>query len=154
MSARSTRPVDRELGEHVALKVLRPESAGRERELQRFRREVQLARKVTHPNVCRLFEFLHDVEAPTARQAPFSLVVMELLEGDTLTQRLDRVGALSPEDTLPIVRQIAAALEAAHRAGIVHRDLKSSNVMLVPTAQGERAVVTGLWSRAFRSTSG
>jgi tetratricopeptide (TPR) repeat protein len=134
---------DRELGERVALKTVRPEIAVQEGALERFKREVQLARKVTHPNVCRLFDLgVHRMGGPDGQAIEVRYLTMELLEGETLAQRLKRVGRMSPAEALPIVRQVAAALGTAHDAGIVHRDFKSSNVILVPGRGGERAVVT------------
>jgi serine/threonine protein kinase len=67
---------------------------------------------------------------------------MEYLPGETLGQKLARAGRLSVDEALPIVRQMAAALDAAHAAGVIHRDFKTSNVMLVPSGEGVRVVVT------------
>src|ERR1700726_4391260 len=67
---------------------------------------------------------------------------MELLAGETLEERLRREGKLRLEEALPIVRQVAEGLTAAHDAGVIHRDLKPANVMLVPSSSGLRAVVT------------
>ena len=126
---------DTALKSRVALKTLRPDVAGEERVVERFKREILLARKVTHTNVCRLFDLgLHN--GPGGRTVTF--LTMELLEGDTLAQRLREKGKLPPSEALPILRQTVAALDAAHREGIIHRDFKSGNVMLV----GGRAVVT------------
>ncbi len=150
---------DTELDERVALKVLRPEITAEEGALKRFRREVHLARQVTHPNVCRTFDIFHhpaetadrSTDPPAASKSPpVAFVSMELLEGETLSRRIRRRGRLSPKQALPIIRQLAAALDAAHGAGVVHRDFKSGNVMLVPRsgsgrmspAGAERAVVT------------
>ena len=128
---------DLELGERVALKTVR---LGREevaRAVERFRREILLARKVTHPNVCRIFEvFRHEEET----DGVVLLLSMELLEGRTLSERL-RNGRMPPAEALPILRHMGAALAAAHEAGIVHRDFKPDNVMLVPSGKGNRAVV-------------
>jgi tetratricopeptide (TPR) repeat protein/TolB-like protein len=138
---------DLELGEAVAVKTIRPEIAGDDRVNQRFRREVQLARKVTHPQICRIFDLFHHVLSPGASGGPRSVVfvTMELLTGETLAARLKRDGRMTPEQALPIVVQMAAALSAAHDAGIVHRDFKSNNVMLLgePGADARpRVVVT------------
>jgi len=137
---------DRALGERVALKTIRPEIAIDERAHQRFRREVQLARKVTHPNICRIFDlFRHEPIAGGLHDPPpATFVTMELLEGETLKDRLKRQGKMTPEEARPLLTQMADALTAAHSAGIVHRDFKSSNVMLLPArgSQTERAVVT------------
>lgn len=137
---------DQELGTAVALKTLRSDLVGDHVALERFRREIQVARQVTHRNVCRIFDFVHD-RAGDAGGLQRRLVglTMELLPGETLSDRLARTGPMAPERVLPIVRQVAAALMAAHRAGVVHRDLKAGNVMLVPgESEGvpERVVVT------------
>ncbi len=122
------------LGERVALKTIRPEIASDERVHQRFRREVQLARRVTHSNICRIFDLFQHLPDATARAGspPAVFVTMELLHGETLAERLKRDGRLTADQALPIIRQMAAALSAAHAVGIVHRDFKSNNVMLLP----------------------
>ncbi|MFA6956164.1 MAG: protein kinase [Thermoanaerobaculia bacterium] len=141
---------DIELGGRVALKTIRAEAASQETLLWRFRREIQIARRVTHPNVCRLFDVsYHTVEIVGSEQLTTRLmcVSMELLEGETLSQRLSRDGAISPAVALPIARQLAEGLSAAHAAGVIHRDFKAANVMLVQgsgaDAEGAtRAVIT------------
>jgi serine/threonine protein kinase len=129
---------DQELREPVALKIIRSEIANDDRTIKRFRREVQLARKVTHRNVCRCYDVGHH-SADGKPQVSF--LTMELLCGRTLSERI-RGGALSTDEALPIVQQLVAALDAAHAAGIVHRDFKSDNVILVGEGAGLRAVVT------------
>lgn len=129
---------DLELGVPVALKTIRSEIASDAASLHRFKQEVLLARSVTHPNVCRIFDIGRHRDA--ARDMVF--LTMEFLEGESLSARVRERGRLSPEESLPIVRQLAEALDAAHRAGIVHRDFKGPNVMLVPAKSGERAVIT------------
>ncbi|HEX6899618.1 MAG TPA: tetratricopeptide repeat protein [Thermoanaerobaculia bacterium] len=131
---------DLELRERVALKTVRPEVARDTFAVERFRREIQLARKVTHPNACRIFDVSHHRDDRHPEGVIF--LTMELLEGETLAQRLQRGGSLTPAEALPVARQIAEALDAAHQAGIVHRDLKPGNVMLVEGRSGTRAVVT------------
>jgi tetratricopeptide (TPR) repeat protein/tRNA A-37 threonylcarbamoyl transferase component Bud32/TolB-like protein len=136
---------DQELGGRVALKTLRRDTAPEARALDRFRREVRLARRVTHPNVCRLFDVFHHQFAShlAGSESSVSFVTMELLAGSSLADYLHRKGRLTTAEALPIVEQIAAGLDSAHRAGIVHRDFKSANVMLVPDQDGGmRAVVT------------
>src|SRR5688572_14871428 len=140
---------DEELHDRVALKTIRPEIARDEQALKRFRREVLLARKVTHPSVCRTFDvFRHRRASPTDPLITIDEVVfvtMELLSGETLAERIRRAGRMSTSEALPIVTQIAAALTAAHAVGVVHRDLKSSNVMLLPSSdvrQPARVVVS------------
>jgi len=120
----------------LAVKTIRPEIASDPASLRRFKQEVLLARSVTHPNVCRIFDIGEDVTTGV------TFLTMELLAGETLAARIKKSGALTPAACLPLVRQMAAALDAAHRAGIVHRDFKSPNVMLVPTDNGDRVVIT------------
>jgi len=135
---------DLELRVPVALKTVRPEIAADKQVIERFRREILLARQVTHPNVCRMFDVFHH-RTRGAGDGPASnlLLAMELLRGETLAARLRRQGRMSTAEALPIVAQMAAALAAAHRAGVVHRDFKSGNVVLVPAEGGSvRAVVT------------
>lgn len=131
---------DLELAGRVALKILRPEIARDERVVRRFEQEILLTHRVTHPNVCRMFDLIHQDAA--GREPARVFLTMELLRGETLEDLLVRQGPLRPEEALPIVRQITAGLAAAHEAGVVHRDLKSSNVFLATFPPGPRAVVT------------
>lgn len=129
---------DVELGGRVALKALRPEIALHTPNLARFRREIHLARRVTHPNICRLY----DVGQHVDDQRALRFLTMELLHGETLSRLVEREAPLPPERALPIVGQVVSGLAAAHQAGVIHRDFKPSNVLLVETARGPRAVVT------------
>jgi hypothetical protein len=127
---------DRMLRVRVALKVLTravPDAA------ERIRREVLLARAVAHPNVCRVYElFAHPGE-----DGPVLFLVMELLEGETLAETITRKRRFRHGEAEPLVRQMAMALSAAHEHGVLHRDFKSSNVLLVPSPGGDpRVVVT------------
>jgi serine/threonine protein kinase/lipoprotein NlpI len=129
---------DLELHGTVALKVLRPEFSNNPRSLARFQREVQLARKATHPNLCRVF----DVGYHGREQERRVFLTMEFLAGESLWHRIRRAGKVDPEMCLQLVRQMAAGLAALHEQGILHRDLKPCNVMIVPTPTGsERAVI-------------
>jgi serine/threonine protein kinase/tetratricopeptide (TPR) repeat protein len=130
---------DLELGERLALKTLLPELSLSEGALARFKTEIQLARRVTHPNVCRIFDIGRHSVTPGQEVA---FLTMELLEGETLGQRLRRAGPMAVTEALPLVTQICEGLDAAHRALVIHRDFKSSNVMLVPASSGIRAVIT------------
>jgi serine/threonine protein kinase len=127
---------DGALGEAVALKTLAPALAGDGVERERFRREIQAARKITHANICRIFDL--GSHAVAGRERLF--LTMELLSGETLAERLGRGPRFQAATALPIATQIAAGLDAAHAAGIVHRDLKPANVMLV--AAPARVVLT------------
>lgn len=130
---------DLHLGGRVALKTVRAEMLHRPHAIELFKREIQVAKRVTHPNVCRIYDigFHPSTNDPDARM----FLTMEFLEGRTLSSRL-RSGPMTTAESLPIIEQLTAALGAAHRAGVVHRDFKSANVMLVPQSDGAlRAVV-------------
>lgn len=132
---------DLELGERVALKTIRPGSAPSDALLALFKREIQLARRVTHPNVCRMYDLAQHEDADHG--APVTLLSMELLEGRTLAEHLRKHGPFTWQDGLPLIVQIGAGIQAAHDAGIIHGDLKPANVMLAPGADENsyRAVV-------------
>jgi serine/threonine protein kinase/tetratricopeptide (TPR) repeat protein len=130
---------DTELRDRVALKTLRAGLADDETLVERFRREISLAHRVTHANVCRLFD-LGFHRTPRGR---VTFLTMELLDGESLRRKLQRDGRMRPAEALPIVQQMVAGLAAAHAFDVVHRDFKSDNVMLVDSAsKGARAVVT------------
>jgi eukaryotic-like serine/threonine-protein kinase len=136
---------DTVLGAEVALKTIRAEVALRGAAVERFRREILLARKVTHPNVCRIFDVGHHPADPTGSGPGVTFLSMELLRGETLDRRLRKGGAMPTGEALPLALQMAAGLQAAHDAGVVHRDFKSANVMLIPPRSAEtapRVVVT------------
>jgi Tol biopolymer transport system component len=132
---------DLELGERVALKAIRRHFDPDSEVLALFKKEVQLARRVTHPNVCRVFN-LERHEDEQSRTS-IMLLSMELLEGRTLAEELNDTGPFSFEQALPLIEDIAAGLQSIHDAEIIHGDLKPGNVMLARRA-GEarpRAVV-------------
>jgi eukaryotic-like serine/threonine-protein kinase len=133
---------DTVLGESVALKTIRQIYSSDEEAEERFMREIQLARKVTHPNVCRTYDVFHHEVSQDGTGSTVRLLSMELLSQETLARRLRRSGAVPLVRALPLLRQIAEALRAAHDVGVVHRDLKPDNVILVPRKKGYRAVVT------------
>jgi len=118
------------IGVNVALKVLSPIHAQNAVQLERFRREIHSARKVTHRNVCRIF----DLGVEKVRNTKRFFLTMELLNGTSLAEALETGRRYSPTEAAPIVTQIAAGLQAAHDAGVVHRDLKPGNIMLVPSS--------------------
>jgi len=113
---------DLELNRTVALKVIRPELASRPEILDRFKREILLASQVTHRNVVRIFDL--------GEVGDLRFISMSYIEGESLRALLDRDGPMSAEKGVPLVRQIAVALQAAHEAGIVHRDLKPHNILI------------------------
>ncbi|MGA2534960.1 MAG: tetratricopeptide repeat protein [Terracidiphilus sp.] len=148
---------DLELHERVALKSIRGELLHDEKSLERFKREVHLARQVTHPNVCRIYELFRHLPGDGEHNGSGGggdgvvFVAMEMLDGETLAEFLKRDSRLRVEEALPIALQMAAGLGAAHAAGIVHRDFKPGNVHLVPRAQGVRVVITD-FGLALRSS--
>ena len=116
----------------VAIKVL-TSSRATARQLERFQREARAVARITHPHICTIYDVGEFDGVP--------FLVMELLEGETLAERLER-GPLPADTVLASAGQIAAALDAAHRKGVIHRDLKPSNVML--TASGVKLLDFGL----------
>lgn len=140
------------LGGRVAVKRLRPCWARDPRLVERCKREVLSARRIGHPNVCRVFDLL---VGGGGADEPELLLAMELVGGETLAARLSERERLPAEEVLPIARQLCAGLEAAHAAGVVHRDLKPANVLLEPRAGGgERVVITDLGTARQLSGSG
>ncbi len=141
---------DEELQEQVAVKVIRREILAQPDTLGRFKREVHLARKVTHPNICRIFDLFRH-RPSTSEEIVF--ISMELLHGMTLEERLKKDGPLNVTEAIPVVAQMASALSAAHAIGIIHRDFKPGNVVLEGMAGKWRAVITdfGLALRSLPS---
>jgi serine/threonine protein kinase len=119
--------LDLELG-RIALKTIRLDIADRPETLSRFKKEVQLARKVGGPNVCRVHELF--VLPGAQDELPSLFLTMEFLEGITLSDKIRESGHLSWREAQAIMIEICAGLQAIHQVGIIHRDLKSRNVML------------------------
>ena len=116
------RATDLTLGQAVALKFL-PEAASRdERALARFYNEVRIARQVTHPNVCRVYD--------VGQVDGLEFISMEYVDGEDLSVLLRRIGRLPVDKAVEIARQICAGLGAAHEKGVLHRDLKPANIMI------------------------
>src|SRR5258706_8427774 len=124
---------DTRLDRTVALKVLPPHLAGREDLRQRFQVEARAIAKLQHANICSVFD--------VGEEGGVDYLILEYLEGETLEKRLER-GPLPVSEALHIATQIAAGLDAAHRAAITHRDLKPANVML--TKAGPKLLDFGL----------
>ncbi|MDD9944295.1 MAG: protein kinase [Myxococcales bacterium] len=148
---------DQLLDERVAVKLIGGALAGSPEGMDLLRAEVQLARRISHPHVCRVFELWTHPAVGGAPERPF--LVMELLSGGCLGP-LVRRGSLGPERVEGIARQLLRGLSAAHAAGVIHRDFKSDNVLFRARSPGSdesepAAVITdfGL-ARAFEVEAG
>ena len=124
---------DTRLGRDVAIKVLPQHLSAQPEVRSRFEREAKTVSSLNHPNICTLFD--------VGREGDTDYLVMELIEGETLAARLTK-GALPLADVLRLGSQVADALDRAHRAGVVHRDLKPGNIML--TKSGAKLMDFGL----------
>jgi tRNA A-37 threonylcarbamoyl transferase component Bud32 len=120
---------DQLLGRTVAVKVLRSEYTGDPLFLARFRAEAHHAAALSHPNIAAVFDYGEE-PAIDGSGEHLAYLVMELVEGEPLSAVLARSGALTPDRTLDVLRQTAAALAVAHEAGVVHRDVKPGNVLV------------------------
>jgi serine/threonine-protein kinase len=117
------------LRKDVAVKVLRPDLSAAPELVERFRREAEIASALEHENIVRVTDFGRSEDG-------YLFLVMDLLVGESLFDRLRRECFLPPEEAVPLLWQICAGLEAAHAMGVVHRDLKPENVFLARTASG------------------
>src|SRR6202795_1925558 len=130
---------DTKLGRDVAIKVLPEAFAHDSDRLSRFQREAKMLASLNHPNIATIHGLEHSDGV--------HYLVMELVPGDTLQQRVQRDGAVPIEEALSITKQIAEALEAAHEKSIIHRDLKPANVKLTP--EGKVKVLDFGLAKAF-----
>ena len=117
---------DQKLGREVAIKTLPEEFAKDEERLARFEREAKLLASLNHPNIAAIYGLEEDNGT--------RFLVLELVEGDTLADRL-KLGAVPVEESLKLALQIAEALEAAHEKGVIHRDLKPANIKVTPDSK-------------------
>src|SRR5262245_33740523 len=125
---------DTRLGRDVALKVLPDLFANDAERVARFQREAQLLASLSHPNIGAIHGLEDDEAAVASGRQRVRALVLELIPGDTLADRIRR-GPIPVDEALAIARQIAGALESAHERGVVHRDLKPANVKITPDGQ-------------------
>jgi eukaryotic-like serine/threonine-protein kinase len=123
------------LRESVALKTIGSFDRGEHWVIEQFRDEIKLGRRISHRNICRIYDIY---EHPLENGHNLLCFAMELLEGETLADKIAREGRMPVSVAGPIVRQLLSGLGEAHASGIVHRDLKPANIILTPT----RAVIT------------
>jgi len=114
--------LDKDIKEKVALKLLSPEIASDEKTIERFSNELKLARKISHRNVCRMYDL--------GKEEGTQYITMEYVPGEDLKRLVRKVGQLSAGKTIFIAKQVCEGLEEAHRLGVVHRDLKPQNIMV------------------------
>jgi serine/threonine protein kinase len=126
---------DLTIGEHYALKTIRPEIAKNHQLAERLQKELRLSRHISHQNVCRVNELW---ETTAADGSSVTFFTMELLSGETLAHHLQTRGPLGASEAMQIIRQAASGVMEAHRMGIVHCDLKPGNIFL---ANDGRAIV-------------
>jgi serine/threonine protein kinase/tetratricopeptide (TPR) repeat protein len=134
---------DRKIEENVALKVLAPEIAGDEKTIERFRNELKLARKVSHRNVCRMYDLSEEEKT--------QFITMEFVPGENLKSLIKRIGHLSKAKAISIARQVCEGLAEAHRLGVVHRDLKPQNIMV--DSEGNARIMDFGIARSIRTKS-
>ena len=117
---------DRTVGQDVALKLLVPSPATANQSRERMRREVHAVRGLVHPNIVAVYDFVED--------GAYGAVIMELVDGEDLDRRVRNAGPLSSEDVARLGTEVAGALGAAHRRGVLHRDVKPQNILILPTS--------------------
>ena len=113
---------DKEIEEKVALKLLKPEIAAERETIERFRNELKLARKISHKNVCRMYDL--------SKEEGTKYITMEYVPGEDLKSLIRRIGQFTVEKAISIAKQVCEGLAEAHRLGVVHRDLKPQNIMI------------------------
>ena len=122
---------DRQVKQNVALKLLVPSPATANQARERMRREVNAVRRLVHPNIVAVYDFVED--------GPYGAVIMELVDGEDLDRRVRRAGALPADDVARIGSDVANALAAAHKSGVLHRDVKPQNILLAKDGRARLA---------------
>src|SRR5262249_30574604 len=131
----------------VAVKVLRPSLAADEKIVARFSREARAASRISHPHALSVTDFGEDEQGVV-------FLVMEYLSGKTLKEIIRENGPMPIDRVVEILKQVASALDAAHEQGVVHRDLKSENIMLISTGAGDYAKVLDFGIAKIREPEG
>ena len=131
------------IGDRVAVKVLHPDQMADPQAVERFRREAQTAARLKHPNVVTVYDF------GVSREG-LNYQVMELAEGESLRSLVERHGRLAETAAAEIIRQVCAALDEAHRQGIVHRDIKPENILVQTIPGGLQVKVLDFGIAALR----
>ncbi len=134
------------IGDTVAVKVLHSDQVADPQAVERFRREAQTAARLKHPNVVTVYDF------GVSREG-LNYLVMELAEGESLGHLIKRQGTLSETDAAEVVRQVCAALDEAHRQGVVHRDIKPENILVQTIPGGLQVKVLDFGIAALRDTT-
>ncbi|HDZ26555.1 MAG TPA: serine/threonine protein kinase, partial [Candidatus Aminicenantes bacterium] len=116
------RVLDKKINEEIALKLIKPAIATDENIIERFRNELKFARKITHKNVCRMYDLNEEEE--------ILYITMEYVLGDDLKNIIRMMGQLNPRKAISIAKQICEGLAEAHRLEVIHRDLKPRNIMI------------------------
>ena len=119
--------LDTQINENIALKLIRPEIATEEKVIERFRNELIIARKITHKNICRLFDINEEAGTP--------FITMEYVSGEDLKSIIWKEGKLTEAKIISIAKKVCEGLDAAHELGVVHRDLKPQNIMIDETGK-------------------
>jgi serine/threonine protein kinase len=132
---------DKKVGEEVALKVIFPGMAVSQKTLERFRNELKVARKIKHKNVCQMFDLGED--------AGTYFITMEYVPGENLKSFIKRAKRLDIGSAVSLAKEICEGMAAAHRLGVIHRDLKSSNIMI--DSEGEARIMDFGIARSLES---
>jgi serine/threonine protein kinase len=135
------------IGDWVAVKVLHQYQMADPRAVERFRREAQIATRLKHPNAVTVYDF------GVSREG-LNYLVMDLAEGESLGSLIERQGPMPETEAAEIVRQVCAALDEAHRQGVVHRDIKPDNIIVHKTPDGLQVKVLDFGAAASRDTTG